>query len=78
MSATDSWAEPTAREATTRKSPDGNLDIAGMSVWVEVLASWMPQSIATDGRIGIERSLEFSDANGSMLLVVPFWEAVAG
>src|SRR5262245_6111282 len=35
----------------------------------------MAQSIATSGRIGIDRSVEISDAKGATLLVVPFWEA---
>jgi len=36
----------------------------------------MAQSIATNGRIGIERSVEIFDARGSRLLVVPFWQAI--
>jgi hypothetical protein len=36
----------------------------------------MAQSIAAAGRIGIDRSMEISDAKGATLLVVPFCEAV--
>jgi len=38
----------------------------------------MAVGIATSGSIGIDRSVEISDVRGSILLVVPFWEAVTG
>ena len=38
----------------------------------------MAQSIATSGRIGIDRWVEISDAKGATLLVLPFWEATTG
>jgi hypothetical protein len=36
----------------------------------------MVDSIVTEGRVGIARSIEVCDANGARLLVVPFCKAV--
>jgi hypothetical protein len=37
----------------------------------------MVDSIVTEGRVGIARSIEVCDANGAQLLVVPFSTAVS-
>jgi Domain of unknown function (DUF6894) len=36
----------------------------------------MVDSIVTEGRVGIARSIEVCDANGARLLIVPFCKAV--
>jgi len=44
---------------------------------IESARELMADSIVSDGRVGIERSIEVWDAVGARLLVVPFHQAVA-
>jgi Domain of unknown function (DUF6894) len=44
---------------------------------IEGARELMAESIVSDGRVGIERSIEVWDAVGVRLLVVPFRQAVA-
>ena len=44
---------------------------------IESARQLMVDSIVTEGRVGIARSIEVCDANGAQLLVVPFSTAVS-
>ena len=60
--------------------PDGsclsNLEAARNEA-IQSARQLMVDSIVTEGRVGISRSIEVCDAKGARLLVVPFAEAVA-
>jgi len=60
--------------------PDGsclsNLEAARNEA-IQSARQLMVDSIVTEGRVGIYRSIEVCDAKGARLLVVPFTEAVA-
>ena len=62
------------------RDPDGSslpdLSVARTEAIVSA-RELMAESIATVGSIGIDRSVEISDAGGAILLVVPFREAVS-
>jgi uncharacterized protein DUF6894 len=60
--------------------PDGSELSDITAARAEAIASareLMSQSIVAEGRIGIHRSFEIADANGRILMVVPFHEAAA-
>lgn len=60
--------------------PDGSClhDLeAARSLALDSARELMVHSIKSEGRIGIERSMEICDVGGATLLVLPFREAIA-
>ena len=61
------------------RDPEGsclsNLEAARIYA-IESARQLMVDSIVTEGRVGIARSIEVCDADGAQLLVVPFCNAV--